>query len=178
MPGTNPKLQSFWEPGTIVERKTMSTFVVYRPERKRRKKSTMNVLQLKPRKVETPPPPPAQDPLPTPDDPAPAPSTRSGPVTRSQVRNTLVNAIDSFLDVAEVNGFPSNKWDMAEIWDLIAQGYTLGGAPRDRSHLAMPEITMIQRARPDISHRPLGLVPTPELQVLFRRRRRTSFKKF
>jgi hypothetical protein len=48
-PGANPKLECKWEPGSIVERITSTTFKVFRPQRSHKKMATLNVNQLKQR---------------------------------------------------------------------------------------------------------------------------------
>ena len=50
--GPNPKLQESWEPGTIIERKGIANYKVRRENRKKRKSTTLNIQQLKPRKEE------------------------------------------------------------------------------------------------------------------------------
>ena len=45
----NPKLAASWEPGIIVERKSLSTYLVSREHRARKKRSTLNADKLRPR---------------------------------------------------------------------------------------------------------------------------------
>ena len=96
-PGANPKLECKWEPGSIVERITVATYKVHRPDRAHKKLATLNVNQLKPRTLEVIQP-------------------KQGPMTRSRARHQ--QAIISLIR-------DSLSYD--EIVMLLRKGYDLVG---------------------------------------------------
>jgi hypothetical protein len=146
----NPKLAPKWEEGIIVERLTLATYRVKRPNR-RKKMSTLNVTLLKPRRAEDETEDEEEDDTDqdqseeeeTPDsddnmdrhesddedDPRPGPSTRSR--TR---RNARVHATRS-LEIDLTNITPDI------LWELLENGYALqplGGGSSAPTHRQAP----------------------------------------